>query len=49
MRLIGVCIVLAAGCGASAQPASRFGADWVRLFNGSDLTGWKIVGPSGGS
>ncbi len=28
-----------------AAPLSGFDAQWVSLFNGKDLTGWKVVGP----
>src|SRR3954453_22639899 len=39
-------VVLAAALPLLAQePANFGGAPWVSLFNGRDLTGWKIVGP----
>lgn len=42
--------ILVLGCGiVSAQPKrppeSGLSAEWVPLFNGKDLTGWKVVGP----
>ena len=28
-----------------AVPSALLGQDWIQLFNGKDLTGWKHVGP----
>lgn len=42
MRLATLCLLLAAGMPALAQPRDT---GWVPLFNGKDLTGWKVVGP----
>jgi len=50
MRALLCCTaVLAFGLPVAAQPPQGkapglFGAGWVSLFNGNDLSGWKIVG-----
>jgi hypothetical protein len=46
-RLLFCALLCAALAGAQPPPtpASGFGAAWVSLFNGKDLTGWKVVGP----
>src|ERR1043166_2412953 len=35
-----ILLMVSAACGGSAQPAA--GEGWVSLFNGTDLSGWKI-------
>jgi hypothetical protein len=46
MRLLLFSVVLAVAASAQAPPPSgRFSTPWVSLFNGKDLSGWKIVGP----
>jgi len=34
----------AAGCAPDHAPGFRPGPGWVRLFNGTDMAGWKLVG-----
>jgi len=51
MRNLTLCAVIfaLASTPAAAQqsrpPATGFNAKWTPLFNGTDLTGWKVVGP----
>jgi hypothetical protein len=46
---VAVAILVVVSAPISAQPArppeSGLSAGWVSLFNGKDLTGWKVVGP----
>jgi Domain of Unknown Function (DUF1080) len=50
MRFL-VCSALLTLCCASLMaqqrplPVAGFDARWVSLFNGKDLTGWKVIGP----
>ena len=37
--------VASVGVGFAAEPKAEEG--WVPLFNGKDLTGWKMVDPPG--
>jgi len=44
ISLIGVMLLVAAGCGADVQdqPVDPDEREWIQLFNGTDLSGWSI-------
>jgi hypothetical protein len=40
-------LLLAFALALWAFPEPTFSSEWIQLFNGKDLTGWKHVGPGG--
>lgn len=43
VRFVILALIVAASAGLAQEPAER-ATGWVSLFNGKDLTGWKIYG-----
>ena len=45
MRLAAILVLIGSLVPAMGQQKAPPGPSWTPLFNGKDLTGWKVVGP----